>query len=145
MAAPPFIDSNILLYAGSHAPEDAAKKHHAGQLLASLDFCLSSQVIQEYISNALRKKALGISQDQIEAVIQCLADVTVLPVTYELIVQAWQLRRRFQVSHWDATIIAAAQALGCKTLYSEDLSHGQDFDGVRVVNRFVVQPSDIIL
>tara|TARA_R110002049_G_scaffold90442_1_gene226728 strand:- start:415 stop:828 length:414 start_codon:yes stop_codon:yes gene_type:complete len=136
MAAPPFIDSNILLYAGSHAPEDAVKKHQAGQLLASLDFCLSSQVIQEYISNALRKKALGISQDQIEAVIQCLGDVTVQPVTYELIVQAWQLRRRYQLSHWDSTIIAAAQALGCTMLYSEDLTHGQDFDGIRVVNPF---------
>lgn len=136
MAAPPFIDSNILLYAGSHAPEDAVKKHQAGQLLASLDFCLSSQVIQEYISNALRKKALGISQDQMEAVIQCLADVTVQPVTYELIVQAWQLRHRYQLSHWDSTIIAAAQALGCTTLYSEDLSHGQDFDGIRVINPF---------
>ena len=136
MASLPFIDANILLYAGSRAPEDDAKRQVAGPLIASLHFCLSSQVIQEYISNALRKKALGISPDQIEAVIQCLGDVTVQPVTYEVIVQAWQLRRRYQVSHWDATIIAAAQALGCTTLYSEDLSHGQDFDGVRVINPF---------
>jgi len=136
MAAPPFIDANILLYAGSHAPDDAVKKHQAGQLLATLDFCLSSQVIQEFISNALRKKALGISTDQIEAVLRCLEDVTVQPVTYELILQAWQLRRRFQVSHWDSTIITAAQILGCTTLYSEDLTHGQDFGGGHVVNPF---------
>ncbi len=136
MAALPFIDSNILLYAGSKAPEDALKRQIASPLIASLGFCLSSQVIQEYIANALRKKALGISPDQIEVVLQCLADVTVQPVTYEVIVQAWQFRHRFQVSHWDSTIIAAAQAMGCTTLYSEDLTHGQDFDGLRVVNPF---------
>lgn len=38
----------------------------------------------------------------------------------------------FHFSHWDATIVAAAPELGCKTLYSEDLSHGQNFDGLRV-------------
>lgn len=43
---------------------------------------------------------------------------------------------RLQVSHWDSTIIAAAQELGCKTLYSEDLNDGQDDDGVRVLNPF---------
>lgn len=137
MAVRPFIDTNILLYAGSRAPADAVKKHKAGQILASLDFCLSSQVIQEFISNALRKKALGITPEQIEVVILCLKDVDVLPVSYGLIVHAWQLRRRYQLSHWDSTIIAAAQELGCITLYSEDLTHGQDFDGVRVVNPFL--------
>lgn len=137
MVVLPFIDSNILLYAGSKAPEDAFKRQVASPLIASLHFCLSSQVIQEYISNALKKKALGISADQIEVVLRCLADVTVQPVTYEVIVQAWLLRRRYQLSHWDSTIIAAAQALGCTTLYSEDLTHGQDFDGLRVINPFL--------
>jgi len=36
-----------------------------------------------------------------------------------------------------AVIIAAAYELGCATLYSEDFSHGQDYDGVRVVNPFL--------
>ncbi len=48
-----------------------------------------------------------------------------------------QIRRKFQVSHWDATIIAAALELGCNTLYSEDLNHGQSYDGVGVVNPFL--------
>jgi predicted nucleic acid-binding protein len=38
---------------------------------------------------------------------------------------------------WDATIIAAAVELGCSTLYSEDLNHGQSYDGVKVVNPFL--------
>ena len=41
------------------------------------------------------------------------------------------------MSHWDATIIAPAQNLGCVTLYSEDMSHGQNYGGVRVNNPFL--------
>lgn len=35
-----------------------------------------------------------------------------------------------------AAIIAAAKQLGAGTLCSEDLSHGQWYDGVQVVNPF---------
>ena len=59
------------------------------------------------------------------------------PVTHELVVSAVILRRRFQLSHWDSTIIAAALSLGCVTLYSEDMSHGQNYGGVRVINPFL--------
>jgi len=47
------------------------------------------------------------------------------------------IQRRFQVSYWDAAILAAAKRLGCPTVYSEDMNHGQDYDGVRVVNPFL--------
>ena len=61
-------------------------------------------------------------------------------MTHELIIAGVALRRRYQVSHWDATIIAAAQQLGCDTLYSEDLNHGQIYDNVRIVNPFRSSP-----
>lgn len=38
---------------------------------------------------------------------------------------------------WDSTVIAAAQELGCKTLYSEHLNHGQDYNGVKISNPFL--------
>jgi predicted nucleic acid-binding protein len=100
-------------------------------------FALSAQVLQEYIANALRKKKLGISEENIHAMLELAATATVLPVSLELILTSVQIRRRFQVSHWDATIIAAAVELGCTTLYSEDLNHGQNYDRVRVVNPFL--------
>lgn len=137
MSASPFIDTNILLYAGSNAIEDAPKKRIACALISELDFCLSSQVVQEYLSNALGKKALGISLEQIENVLESLKDVTVIPVSYPLILDAWKLRRIYQVSHWDASIIVAAHCLRCEILYSEDMSHGQDYGGVRIINPFL--------
>jgi predicted nucleic acid-binding protein len=100
-------------------------------------FALSAQVLQEYIANALRKKQLGISETNIHAMLELAATATVLPVSLELILTSVQIRRKFQVSHCDATIIAAAMELGCSTLYSEDLKHGQNYDVVRVVNPFV--------
>jgi predicted nucleic acid-binding protein len=132
-----FLDANILIYSCSRAPEDAAKRTLAEDLILNTRFGLSTQVLQEFIANALRKKALGITEVVIDATLELASCVPVLPVTLELIIQGVTLRRRYQVSHWDATIIAAAQELGCQTLYTEDLNHGQEFDGVRVVNPFV--------
>jgi len=63
-----------------------------------------------------------------------------LPLTADLVRAAIQLHRRFQLGYWDAAIIAAAQQLGCRTVYSEDLNAGQNYDGVTVVNPFAAAP-----
>jgi predicted nucleic acid-binding protein len=34
-------------------------------------------------------------------------------------------------------IVQAAESAGCEVLYSEDLSHGQEYGGVLVVNPFL--------
>ncbi len=49
---------------------------------------------------------------------------------------AIELSARYKIAYWDALILAAAQALGCHTVYSEDLSDGQTYSGVRVLNPF---------
>jgi len=136
MTAEVFLDANILLYACSSSPVDRAKQQRAEALVLNTPFALSAQVLQEFIAHALHKKSLGISEANIDATLELASHVRVLPVTYELILIAVAVRRRFRVSHWDSTIIAAAKELGCKTLYSEDLNHGQDFDGVTVINPF---------
>ena len=137
MSAEVFLDANILLYASSAAPADAEKRKRAQALMIEERFALSAQVLQEFIANALRKKALGLTEANIDATLELAGHVPVQPITRELIVEAVALRRRHQLSHWDATILAAARELGCHTLYSEDLNHGQDYEGVRVVNPFL--------
>jgi len=132
-----FFDTNILLYAGSNDSEDKEKKGIASELIGSLDFSISSQVIQEFISNALGKKSLGLGESNITALLASLDEEQVVPVTLDLIRRSVAIRHRFGISHWDSTIIAAAQELGCHTLYSEDLNHGQDYDGVKVINPFL--------
>ena len=137
MTAEIFLDANVLLYASSNAAEDKTKRERGQALMIATPFALSAQVLQEYIANALRKKQLCISETNIHAMLELAATATVLPISLELILTSVQIRRKFQVSHWDATIIAAALELGCTTLYSEDLNHGQSYDGVCVVNPFL--------
>ena len=137
MIAEVFLDANILLYASSRAPLDGNKSRKAQELILNQPFALSSQVLQEFIANALRKKDLGITEANIDATLELATHVPVLPVSLELVISAVTLRRRFQISHWDATIVAAAQELGCKTLYTEDLNHGQKYGGVQVINPFL--------
>lgn len=141
MTAEVFLDTNILLYACSAAPGDAGKARIAEQILLETDCALSAQVLQEFIANALRKKELGISEGAIDATLEFSSKVPVLPVTRQLVIAATALRRQFQLSHWDATIVAAAQELGCPTLYSEDLNPGQDYADVRVINPFITPPT----
>lgn len=59
-----------------------------------------------------------------------------LAFTPELVSAAVHLHQRFQVSYWDAAILAAARQMGCRTVYSEDLNAGQDYNGVTVINPF---------
>ena len=61
---------------------------------------------------------------------------TVVAIDYELFEEATKIQQRFQISYWDAAIVAAAKRVNCGTLYSEDLSEGQSYGGVRVVNPF---------
>ena len=42
-----------------------------------------------------------------------------------------------RISYWDGAILAAAERLGAEIVYTEDLSHGQTYGPVRVLNPFL--------
>lgn len=131
-----FFDTNVFVYAVSQAPEDQDKRRIASGLIAEGEFSLSVQVIQEFIHTCLRKGRLGQTQDAIRATAEFLFNFPCAGPSQELILHALSLQARFQISYWDAAILAAALELGCQQLYTEDLNHGQDYDGVRVINPF---------
>ena len=54
-----------------------------------------------------------------------------------LLRDALEIKRLYGTSYWDASIIAAAQSARCDELLSEDLSHGQHYGSVMVVNPFL--------
>ena len=136
MTAQCFADTNILLYAGSKDPADLAKKKIARQLIASEDIGLSAQVLQEFIVAAASKKRLGISASEAKATLGALLAFPIVPITAGLVLRAWEIKTRYQISYWDAAIIAAAKELGSKVIYSEDLSDGQSYAGITVCNPF---------
>ncbi|MGF1657024.1 MAG: PIN domain-containing protein [Verrucomicrobiales bacterium] len=136
MTAQSFIDSNILLYAGSQHPDDQPKRRVALNLLHKPNLGFSAQVMQEYFHVAYTRGRLGISLEVALENLAWLESKVTLPITPGLVMRATRLAVRHHVSYWDAAIIAAAIELGCTVLYSEDLSNGQIYDGVRVVNPF---------
>ena len=50
--------------------------------------------------------------------------------------EALDIKAHAGLSYWDAAIVAAARALGCSELYSEDMQHGREIAAVKVINPF---------
>jgi predicted nucleic acid-binding protein len=136
MTAKFFVDTNVLVYAASNAVADQPRRDLALELLDRSDLALSAQVLAEFYSVATSKTKLNMTHDEAVVLLQSLARIPVCPITRELVMEAVELRHRFQISYWDAAILAAARQMGCATVYSEDLNAGQDYDGVTVVNPF---------
>jgi len=126
-----FIDTNVLLYAVSNDPEEQRKADLARSLLAGRDLALSVQVLQEFYVQATRASRPDPLHPDQAALRFPIADVTPDIVRGAILIQ-----RRFQLSYWDAAIIEAARSLGCTLVLSEDLSHEQDYAGVRVEDPF---------
>jgi predicted nucleic acid-binding protein len=140
MTAASFLDTNVLLYAASKAPEDQAKRVLARQLLAGPDIGFSAQVLQEFYAAAMTKQRLQMTHEEAVAAIQSLASFPVCPVSRQVVLDAIDAKQRWQISSWDAAILTAARRMGCRTVYSEDLNDGQTYDGVMVVNPFRALP-----
>lgn len=130
-----FLDTNILLYAASSAKSEQRKRIKARALLAMEGGGLSVQVQAEFYVNATTK--FKQAHDKVVEILESLDAYPVLAVTEVVFWAALKIKDRYQLSYWDSAIIAAALELGCHTVYSEDLSHGQSYAGVRVINPFV--------
>ncbi len=136
-----FLDSNILIYS---ADIDSPIKHAtAKSLIYSLwesgQGCISLQVLQEFYVNVTGKIAKPISANNASKFIADLARWHVHSPTTSSLLNAIERQQRLQLSFWDAMIVTSAVEMGCSVLWSEDLNHGQSFDGVLVKNPFKAQ------
>jgi predicted nucleic acid-binding protein len=132
-----FLDSNIPLYAASKDPKDAVKREKAAKLMIETRFGISLQVAQEFYHNARIKARLAISGEKAGRIIEMLLSRPCVVTDAALFAHARHLCERYQLPYWDAAIVAAARRQGAPVLYSGDLTHGQEFEGVRVVNPFL--------
>jgi predicted nucleic acid-binding protein len=134
------LDTNILLYSISGDPQEAEKAAVAAGILQSSDLALSVQVLQEFYVQATRTtRSNRLSHETAGAFVESWLRFPVQELSVDILRAAIDTSRRFQLSYWDAAIIEAARALGCREVLSEDLSAGQNYDGVRVVNPFATK------
>lgn len=132
-----FIDTNVLIYAVSTQPEDQPKAARAEVLLKSRDLALSVQVLQEFYVQATRPTRAGaLLHDEAVRFAMSLRRFHVQELNLAVFADALRFRELFQLSYWDCAILAAARTCGCSVVLSEDMSDGQDYEGVRVVNPF---------
>jgi predicted nucleic acid-binding protein len=136
MIAECFIDTNILLYAVSSDPDERTKRDKARAVLSGKSVGLSTQVIGEFYENATRKLRPRLTHDQALSILEPLFTLPIQPITIEVVRHALEIKKRFQLRYWDACILAAANAMDARTVFSEDLSHEQEYDQVKVVNPF---------
>ena len=131
-----FLDTNILLYAYDL---DATDKRVVALRLVEQGWtslgetAISVQVLQEMHVNLARR---GIAQAQASRIVRDFTAWPVVENTVEILDVALGEQARWQISLWDALILAAARACGATELFSEDFSHGQNYGGVRVTNPF---------
>jgi len=131
-----FVDTNILMYA--HDTSAGVKHERAKALVEELwrdrTGVVSTQVLQELSVN-LRKKARR--PLDAKATRDIVADYLAWQVIVnggDSILEAIDLESRYQISFWDALVVQAAQLSGADVLYSEDLSDGQTYGTVRVID-----------
>lgn len=134
-----FLDSNILIYAsGLHGDDDERTAKARAIVISPQSFAISVQVLQEFYDRVTRKsRARHLSHAHAMALIAQWRCFEVHPLTPATFDQAIALHERFGYRYWDSAIIAAALALGCETLYSEDMQHGQKIDTLVIINPFL--------
>ena len=132
-----FLDTNILLYSISRDPTETAKHDRAIALIDSGENALSVQVLQEFYVQATRSSRPDpLPHDIATGLIRTWLRFKVQEISILIMAGALEIKATHMLSYWDAAIIAAARALGCRELYSEDMSHGREVEGVTIINPF---------
>ena len=134
---PVFFDTNVLVYSISIDPAEAGKRQRALELLQRDDGALSILVLQEFYTQATRPTRRHRLSHQIAVdLITAWTRFPVQEMTLTLFERALEMKEAHRFSYWDSAIIAAARALGCHELYTEDMSHGRQVEGVTIINPF---------
>ena len=101
------------------------------------DGALSVQVLQEFYVQATRAtRPRPLPHETAVGLITAWTRFKVQEITLSMLAGALEIKVAYGFSYWDSAIIAAARALGCRELYSEDMSHGQEVEGVVIINPF---------
>ena len=126
-----FADTNVVLY----LLDDGPKAERAEEILGQGPR-ISVQVLNEAMVNCRRKA--GLSWEDTGAFLEGIKSLC--PVE-DLTIQTHQVGRalaeKYQLSVYDAMIVAAALVAGCTTLWTEDMQDGLLIeDRLRLVNPF---------
>ena len=131
-----FVDTNVLIYA--HDNTAGQKRRTSMDLLARMfeesSGALSIQVLAEFYAASTRK--LGLAADEAEDILSDLGTWTIHRPAHDDLIKASRLHRRHSISWWDAMVVTSAMELGCRILWTEDLTDGRHFGSVTIRNPY---------
>jgi predicted nucleic acid-binding protein len=134
-----FVDTNILVYV--HDLSAGAKCSRAQKLMSELwdsrKGVVSTQVLQELYIALRRRLKIPVSIADAVEILRDYFQWEVVINNRDSIVRAAEFEARFKISFWDGLILQAAERAGADVMYSEDLSHGQIYRSVKVLNPFL--------
>jgi predicted nucleic acid-binding protein len=125
------------LYAALGKDDEPNKFSISRGLIEAWKFGLSTQVLGEFFVNAQRKSARPLRAAEAAAMVVEFGDRPCAVLDHAIVRTAIEHSQRYDISYWDAAIVAAAERLQAGILYSEDFNHGQSYGSVRAVNPFV--------
>ncbi len=100
------------------------------------DGTISTQVLAEFWVTVTRKMKTPISTRSAREQIALFGAFHVLPVDHATVIEAIRIQESHKLSFWDAQIIASARLAKAAVIHSEDLRHGEEYEGVQVQNPF---------
>lgn len=107
------------------------------QEVAAGRIVLSTQILQEFYVTVAKKMAERLSPAEAETQVRNFAVLPVVKIDTGIILSAIRLHQSDQISFWDALIVETARTAGASRLYTEDLQHGREIDGLRIENPFL--------
>jgi predicted nucleic acid-binding protein len=137
MTAASFVDTNVWVYAVDDA--EPVKRAIARVVLnpaAAATLVVSAQVLGEFYYTVTRTLARRLTSEAAGAMVERMRQLRVVSIDVDIVAAAIAGSRAWQLSYWDALIVAAAQAAGCTRLLTEDLADGAVYGTVRVENPF---------
>lgn len=138
MIARTFIDTNVLVYLfDGDSPDKQARARDVVEGDGGISYLvLSTQVLQEFYVTVTRKLGVPLAPKVALEATKRFAQLHVIHIDPQLVLDAIALSQRHTVSMWDGLILQAALEGGCSRLLTEDLHDGWDLDGLRVENPF---------
>jgi len=125
-----FLDTNVLVYC--YTETEPGKQTIAQGIAQSPEAWVSTQVLQE-MSNTLRKKFGKTWSDIDQTLDEICQNFEVFINQPETLKDALRLADRYGYSLYDSLILSSGLSIGCKTVYSEDMQHGQIIDDFLVI------------
>ena len=141
-----FVDSTTLLYTGDrrYLAKQARSSAWLRSLLATNRLLVSPQVLNETYAVVRRKPEFAHWRPGVRLFLEDLFRWATPPLGAHDLREAWRIEDRYSVSFWDSLQLASANAAGCRHFISEDLSDGQAYGAVTVLNPFRHRPEDVL-